>query len=94
MSATPPYPTETAPPEIMQSARARPAITTEPAETRFCTVSASVLNLRKGAGTEFETIAWLKKGEEIEILTEGNWLKVKTAEGIGFVSGRYCEGIK
>ena len=53
--------------------------------------TASVLNLRAGAGTNYAVIGKLKKGTGCTILSsKGNWRRVKTFGGqVGWVSANY-----
>ena len=53
--------------------------------------TASTLNLRAGAGTNYAVIGKLKKGTGCTILaTKGNWRRVKTFGGqVGWVSANY-----
>ena len=53
--------------------------------------TASTLNLRGGAGTEFAVIGKLKKGTGCTILASaGNWRRIKTFGGlVGWVSANY-----
>lgn len=53
--------------------------------------TASTLNLRAGAGTDYAVIGKLKRGTGVTILDKvGNWRRVKTFKGqIGWVSANY-----
>ena len=53
--------------------------------------TASVLNLRAGAGTQYGVVAKLKRGTGCTVLEKsGNWRKVKTFKGqVGWVSANY-----
>ena len=53
--------------------------------------TASVLNLRAGAGTDYAVVGKLKRGTGVTILaSSGNWRRVKTYKGkIGWVSATY-----
>lgn len=48
-------------------------------------VTADVLNIRTGAGTEFPTVGGYKNGEKIRVLD--TWYKTS----LGWVCGRYCK---
>lgn len=55
-------------------------------------VTASVLNVRAGAGTGYRTIGSLKNGTRVEVISSINgWYKIKYNNGIGYVSGRYLK---
>lgn len=53
----------------------------------------SSLNVRKGAGTKYQAIAWLKKGEDVVVLdktSNRSWAKTRTNKDIiGWVSKKY-----
>jgi len=55
------------------------------------TVTASALNVRSGAGTNYGKIATVYKGNKVEIVTSsGNWLKIKLSNGkTGWASSKY-----
>lgn len=48
-------------------------------------ITADVLNIRTGAGTEFPTVGGYKNGEKIRVLD--TWYKTS----LGWVCGRYCK---
>lgn len=60
-----------------------------------CTVSAESLHLRDCAGLHCSVIAWLSKGEVLEIQeTDQDWIKVTSPAGqIGWVHSKYCGGM-
>lgn len=55
------------------------------------------LNTRKGAGTGFQKLSYLKRGEKIEILMKAYdsrgklWYKIRNGKGKAFVSAQYVE---
>ena len=52
----------------------------------------SRLNLRTGAGMNYEIIDQLRPGEEVTVIgTEGDWYKVIVPEKTGYVHGDYLE---
>jgi N-acetylmuramoyl-L-alanine amidase len=55
-------------------------------------VTASVLNIRNGPGTEFDTLPWqLKKGDKIDILSEKNgWLEIEV-KAKAWVSAKFVD---
>lgn len=59
------------------------------------TVTADSLNVRKNAGTEYETCSFspLEKGTEIDVCDElsNGWLYIKYNDKYGFVSGEYVK---
>jgi uncharacterized protein YgiM (DUF1202 family) len=88
--------------DILTTATALPAVTATanhsanlqgdaPAPHPTCTVTAYTLNLREGPGTSHAVLQILHKGEVLEVLAKGAWLKVVTRSGTGFVYGRYCQ---
>jgi uncharacterized protein YgiM (DUF1202 family) len=56
-----------------------------------CIVTAYTLNLREGPGTSHAVLQILHKGDVLEVLTSGAWLKVATRNSTGFVHGKYCQ---
>lgn len=60
--------------------------------TIYGTVTASVLNVRSGAGTEYKVIGQLKSGQRVRLDTKiGNWWSIYFADHGGFVSADYIE---
>jgi cell wall-associated NlpC family hydrolase len=55
------------------------------------TITASSLNVRAGAGTNYSKIATVSKGNTVEIISSSNgWYKIKLSNGkIGWVSSQY-----
>ena len=50
------------------------------------------LNVRSGAGTKFDIVAKLDRGERVEIVgTSGGWHRIKLGEGEAYVSTDYIE---
>ena len=56
-------------------------------------VTASVLNIRQGAGASFAVVGQLRQGENVILLDErGDWLQVQIAAGVtGWVAARYVK---
>jgi len=65
---------------------------TPTAKPIYCTVTAHILNLRQGPGTNHEIIARLKKAQKVKIINrEGNWLKVQiNKKQSGYIHKNYC----
>ena len=58
----------------------------------ICTVTAGSVYLRSGSGMSFEVKKVLHRGDLLQVLARGEWLKVQTAQRvIGWVYGRYCQ---
>lgn len=56
------------------------------------TVTASVLNVRAGAGTGFKVIGKLAKNTKVDILEKvGAWYKIKYGNTVGYVHGDYIK---
>jgi len=55
------------------------------------TVNASLLNIRKGAGTNHSVITTVRKGTSVTILSKsGSWYQIRLSDGtVGYVSGEY-----
>lgn len=52
----------------------------------------TLLNVRNGAGTNYELLFTLSNGSEVEFISEDNeWFKIKYGDKIGFVSSKYLE---
>ncbi len=60
----------------------------------ICTVSAESLHLRECAGLHCSVIAWLLKGDVLEIQKiDQDWIEVITPAGqTGWVHSKYCGG--
>ena len=58
------------------------------------TVTAYVLNVREGCGTDSKILTQIKKGEVYETVGEatGGWYPVKVGDKSGWVSGDYVIG--
>ena len=55
-------------------------------------VTASILNVRSGAGTSYEVIGSLKNGSTVTIVeTKNGWHKIKYGNSYGYVSGNYVK---
>ena len=71
---------------------------TDPAEittTGTVTTNGARLNLRTGAGLDFEIIDQLRPGEEVTVIgSEGDWYEVIVPEKKGYVHGDYLELIE
>jgi uncharacterized protein YgiM (DUF1202 family) len=63
-----------------------------------CTVTtgtaAGRLNLRSCPGTGCGVIGVLEEGQAVTILAAGDWLKVQTEAGAGYINSNYCRGAK
>ena len=57
-------------------------------------VTASSLNVRSGAGTNYGVIGSLKKGAKVEVISESNgWSKIKFNGKDGYVSSSYLKNV-
>lgn len=56
-------------------------------------ITTNSLNVRAGAGTNYNIIGSLSKGNKVEIVEKniGDWYKIKYNDGIGFVSKSYVK---
>ncbi|MGL5346210.1 MAG: SH3 domain-containing protein [Peptostreptococcaceae bacterium] len=68
-----------------------PSEPTNPSTGKIGTVTASALNIRSGAGTNYSVVTKAYKGDKVEILeTSGGWNKVKLSNGkVGWASAEY-----
>ena len=68
---------------------------TDPAELETVgtvVTGGSCLNVRTGAGMDYEIIDWLSPGEEVKVIgSEGDWYEVIVPEKKGYVHGYYLE---
>ena len=55
------------------------------------TVTTDVLNVRKGAGTNYGVIGTVKRGDKLQVIEKlsNGWLKIKFGSGTGYVSASY-----
>lgn len=86
-NAAGPFPTDQpspTPPNV--SPTARPEV---------CTVTAEALHLRDAPNIQGLVIAWLVKGDQLQLLPDppaGDWLRVQTAGHVtGWINSIYCE---
>ena len=59
-------------------------------------VNATSLNVRSGAGTNYNSLGKLKDNSKVSIVAKcsNGWLKIKFNNGYGYVSGDYIDNIK
>jgi len=83
-----PTPTPTRQPQPAVSTTPQPASTPVP----VAVVKADVLNVREGPGTDYEVVGKVHRGEELEVLEEGEgWIKVRFEGEEAWVSADYVE---
>ena len=64
--------------------------TSSTANTTTKYVTASSLNVRSGAGTNYSVLGSLSKGSKVEVISESNgWSKIKYNGSVGYVSSKY-----
>ena len=64
----------------------------EPETVGTVVTGGSCLNVRTGAGMDYEIIDWLSPGEEVKVIgSEGDWYEVIVPEKKGYVHGYYLE---
>ncbi|MGG0555681.1 SH3 domain-containing protein [Priestia aryabhattai] len=65
---------------------------TPPAESTTYTVTASTLNVRSGAGTNYAAIGSVTKGQTLSVMSKsGSWYKINYNGRTGYVSSDYQE---
>ena len=66
-----------------------------PAETVSLAYASGSIRLRKGPGTNYATVGYLKNGNYIDVLSKGSiWSKVQTSSGkVGYIKNLYISGI-
>ncbi|TPF14382.1 hypothetical protein CBE79_25640 [Priestia megaterium] len=66
--------------------------TTPPAENTTYTVTASTLNVRSGAGTNYASIGSVTKGQKLSVVSKsGSWYKINYNGRTGYVSSDYVQ---
>ncbi|MEW4267167.1 SH3 domain-containing protein [Priestia megaterium] len=66
--------------------------TTPPAENTTYTVTASTLNVRSGAGTNYGSIGSVTKGQKLSVVSKsGSWYKINYNGRTGYVSSDYVQ---
>ncbi|MBX4164263.1 SH3 domain-containing protein [Priestia megaterium] len=66
--------------------------TTPPAESITYTVTASTLNVRSGAGTNYASIGSVTKGQKLSVVSKsGGWYKINYNGRTGYVSSDYVQ---
>ncbi len=66
--------------------------TTPPAESTTYTVTASMLNVRSGAGTNYASIGSVTKGQKLSVVSKsGSWYKINYNGRTGYVSSDYVQ---
>ncbi|WP_394547686.1 SH3 domain-containing protein [Priestia aryabhattai] len=66
--------------------------TTPPAENTTYTVTASTLNVRSGAGTNYASIGSVTKGQKLSVVSKsGGWYKINYNGRTGYVSSDYVQ---
>ncbi|MET3690266.1 L,D-peptidoglycan transpeptidase YkuD (ErfK/YbiS/YcfS/YnhG family) [Priestia megaterium] len=66
--------------------------TTPPAESTTYTVTASTLNVRSGAGTNYVSIGSVTKGQKLSVVSKsGSWYKINYNGRTGYVSSDYVQ---
>lgn len=70
-----------------------PSTPTTSNTTDTLTVTGNTLRVRAGAGTGYEVLASLSKGDTVTKLgTEGDWYRIKTSDGtVGYISSAYAQ---
>ena len=89
--ASTPAPVSTPAPAQPSAVPAAPAPKTAPGTPYIAGVcSAASLNIRGGAGMEFDVVGSLSQGERVEVLENGSsWIKIRTGTLTGWVSADY-----
>ncbi|PEI50232.1 hypothetical protein CN635_26240 [Priestia aryabhattai] len=66
--------------------------TAPPAESTTYTVTASTLNVRSGAGTNYASIGSVTKGQKLSVVSKsGSWYKINYNGRTGYVSSDYVQ---
>ena len=91
-----PYQTLTAPTATATPTAPDPSPIAKPTAPapQDCTVSASALHLRTGAGVDYSVIEFLNNGQALTRIGEvrGQWVQVRTGDGLqGWINSLYCK---
>ncbi|MEW4276572.1 SH3 domain-containing protein, partial [Priestia megaterium] len=78
--------------DYVQASGTTTAPTTPPAESTTYTVTASTLNVRSGAGTNYASIGSVTKGQKLSVVSKsGSWYKINYNGRTGYVSSDYVQ---
>ncbi|WP_416420375.1 SH3 domain-containing protein [Priestia aryabhattai] len=78
--------------DYVQASGTTTAPTTPPAESTTYTVTASTLNVRSGAGTNYASIGSVTKGQKLSVMSKsGSWYKINYNGRTGYVSSDYVQ---
>ncbi|WP_198530630.1 SH3 domain-containing protein [Priestia megaterium] len=78
--------------DYVQASGTTTAPTTPPAESTAYTVTASTLNVRSGAGTNYASIGSVTKGQKLSVVSKsGSWYKINYNGRTGYVSSDYVQ---
>ncbi|WP_310877321.1 SH3 domain-containing protein, partial [Priestia megaterium] len=78
--------------DYVQASGTTTAPTTSPAESTTYTVTASTLNVRSGAGTNYASIGSVTKGQKLSVVSKsGSWYKINYNGRTGYVSSDYVQ---
>ncbi|WP_189645038.1 SH3 domain-containing protein [Priestia megaterium] len=78
--------------DYVQASGTTTAPTTPPAESTTYTVTASTLNVRSGAGTNYASIGSVTKGQKLSVVSKsGSWYKINYNGRAGYVSSDYVQ---
>ena len=62
----------------------------KPVKVTIKYVKADTLNIREGAGTEYEILGTYKKGQEVKVVSiDGDWAKIQYENGYAYISNKY-----
>ncbi len=76
----------------LQPTVAQPDPTLRPSCTVTTGVPSGSLNIRTGAGMQYEAIGLLHEGDVVTILTPGAWLEVETLQHqTGWINSKFCK---
>ena len=62
----------------------------KPVKVTIKYVNTNTLNIREGAGTEYEILGTYKKGQEVKVVSiDGDWAKIQYEDGYAYISNKY-----
>ncbi|WP_025731557.1 SH3 domain-containing protein [Heyndrickxia ginsengihumi] len=68
--------------------------TVKPVKVLYTGYATTPLNVRKTASAKGKKLGTLKKGDSVQVVTNGSWLKIKYKTGYAYVSKSYISKVK
>ncbi|MDJ0823460.1 MAG: SH3 domain-containing protein [Paracoccaceae bacterium] len=82
--------------ELMNNVTPEPVAVVVP-EVDYRAVTGNRVNVRNGPGTDFSVVTQLRRGDEVEVLSDDGlgWVKLRSLEGnrVGWMSGSFLQSL-